>query len=170
MVRTELIHAARKFRVESWRRSDGDRPLDVIVHPGAAVILPLISDDEIVFVRNQRLAVGRELLELPAGTLKAGESPRECARRELEEETGYSPGALTELVRFYSSPGFCTELMHVFVARELTRGTASPEPGEELTVVTLRLEEALRSIRDGRICDAKTMAALLYWHTYVLPQ
>jgi ADP-ribose pyrophosphatase len=138
----------------------------VIVHPGAAVILPLLDDGSVVLIRNRRIATGQTLLELPAGTLEPPEPPIECARRELEEETGYRAARLVELLRFYSAPGFCNELLHAFVATGLTPGRTALEAGEQIETEPQPFEDALRAIRDGRIIDAKTIATLLYYDRF----
>jgi len=156
---------SRKFRVVRVRETlrDGSaHQLDVVRHPGAAVILPLLEDDRVVLLRNRRATVGRALLELPAGTIDPGESPIDCAARELTEETGYSARRLRPLIRFLASPGICDEWMHVFLAEGLTPGTSRPEHGEELDIEILHLDELLHMIRDGRVEDGKTIAAVLY--------
>ena len=93
----------------------------VVVHPGAVALLPVLDDGRVVLIRNTRFAVGRTLWEVAAGTLEIGEEPMACAARELREETGYEAATLEPLVQFYSAPGFCTELLHVFVATGLRR-------------------------------------------------
>ena len=108
-----------------------------------------------------------ELLELPAGTLDPPESPLECARRELAEETGYRAGRLAPLLSFYSTPGICDEQMHVFTAHDLTSGPPAPEAGEQIRVVSMTTDEALAAIGDQRIVDGKPIAALLYYNQFV---
>ncbi|MBP7745096.1 MAG: NUDIX hydrolase [Phycisphaerae bacterium] len=139
---------------------------DIIVHPGAAVILPVLDDGRLVLIRNYRVAVGEELIELPAGTLEPGEAPATCVVRELAEETGYRAGQVTPLVSFYSSPGILTERMHTFVATQLTPGPMELDAGEEIEVTTLTLAEALSAVRAGRITDGKTILALLYYERF----
>ncbi len=133
---------------------------EVVVHPGAVTILPLLDDRRMVLIRNRRLAVGKELLELPAGTLEPDESPRECAHRELEEETGYRAGELAPLCEFYTTPGICTERMWVFVARNLTATRQNLQGAEEISVCVFDTDEVLRMLRSGEIEDGKTIAAL----------
>lgn len=165
----EAIYTGRKIALE--RRTvagpRGETTYDVVRHPGAAVILPVLDDGRIVLIENHRPAVGRTLLELPAGTLDAGERPEVCAARELAEETGYRAVEWTPLLEFYPSPGVMTELMHIFVARRLTPGPAAPEPGEEIRVLDKPLDECLADVRAGRIRDAKTMLALLFYDRFV---
>lgn len=161
-----VIYEGRKFRIERRieRQPDGaETTRDLMVHPGAAVILPLLDDQRVLMEYNYRPTVGAELLELPAGTLDPPESPLECARRELAEETGYTATHWSPLLTFYPTPGVSTELMHVFVARGLTPGPMHHEPDERIRVTTLALADALAAIGDGRIRDAKTIVALLYY-------
>ncbi|GAG48053.1 unnamed protein product, partial [marine sediment metagenome] len=143
---------------------------DLLVHPGAAVVLPLLADGQVLLIRNYRFAVDQELLELPAGTLDPPEPPEECARRELAEETGYRAGKLEPLVSFYSTPGMCNEQMHAFVASELVLGETELEPGERIENVPMEYAEALRAIGDGRITDGKTILTLLYYDRFVREQ
>ena len=165
--RSPLLQA-RKYRVERLHTQapSGPHDYDIIIHPGAAVILPVLDDGRIVLIRNERISVERELLELPAGTLDAGEQPQDCARRELTEETGYVAAEMEHLLSFYSSPGFCTELLHTFVARGLRPGPQNTEVGETIQLAPLPHDDVLAAIRDGRICDAKTIVSLLYYEQF----
>lgn len=166
MAANAVQFVGRKFRVERVEDGRNGHPHDVIVHPGAAVILPLLDEDRVVLIRNRRIATGHTLLELPAGTLEPPEPPIECARRELQEETGYRAGRLVELLRFYSAPGFCNELLHAFLATELTPGQLALEASEQIETEVQPLADALQAIRDGRIIDAKTIATLLYYDRF----
>lgn len=166
-----VIYESQKFRIERRTRvASGDAPpstQDVIVHPGAAVILPLLADGRVVLIRNERLAAGGELLELPAGTLEPPETPADCAARELEEETGYRAGQLTPLLSFFSAPGFCSEYLHGFLATELTPGPPQLRTDERIRVCLLAYDEAMEAIRGRQVRDAKTIAALLYYDRFV---
>ncbi len=134
---------------------------DVIRHPGAVVILPLIDDRTLCLIRNRRLSVGAELIELPAGTRNLDEAPETTAIRELEEETGWSTDAVDSLGVLLMSPGILDERMHVFVARNLTQREQKLEPDERITTLAVSIDEAFDWVRDGKIVDAKTVAALL---------
>jgi ADP-ribose pyrophosphatase len=161
-----MAHQGRLFNVEilSWTDEDGRRvQREVVRHPGAVLVVPLLEEDRLVLLRHDRVAVGERLWELPAGTLEPGEDPQEAACRELEEETGYRPGSIRALGEFYSSPGFCDELMRAFVADELEWVGQRLEPGEQIEVEVVTRSEALAMIDDGRIRDGKTVAALLMW-------
>lgn len=135
---------------------------ETVQHPGAVVIVPFLERDRIVFVRQYRRAVDRVLWELPAGTLDARERPVVCARRELEEETGWRASRLRRLGQFFAAPGFTSERMTVFLASGLTRGVQRPEPDELIRPVTLSLPSALAKIRSGAICDAKSIIGVLF--------
>ena len=134
---------------------------ETIRHPGAVVVVPMLDRSRIVFVRQYRRAIGRVLLELPAGTLKEGESREACARRELEEETGWRAGRMKRIGQFYAAPGFLSEQMTLFLAQDLTQVGAQPDPDELVTPIVLSLQTALPKIRSGAICDAKTILGVL---------
>ena len=164
--RKPLLQAA-KFSVERIRREwpDGDvSESEIIVHLGAVVILPILEDGSWVMIRNRRLAVGYELLELPAGTMQPGEEPLVCARRELEEETGYRAESLELVCIFYSCPGISDERMHGFVARGLTKTAQRLEPDEHIRVEVMSPDKVLQLLRDGTIEDGKTIALLATYH------
>jgi ADP-ribose pyrophosphatase len=133
---------------------------EIIVHPGAVVILPVLNDGRFVLIRNFRYAVEQELLELPAGTLEQGEKPVDAAQRELEEETGYRAGKIESLTEFYMSPGILNERMHAFVARELDPVGQRLQDGERIAVQVVDPDEARRMLREGCLRDAKTIATL----------
>lgn len=151
-----------RLRVDEIRSADG-RPgkREVVEHPGAVGIVPLLPGPRVVLLRQWRYCVGQWLLEIPAGTLEPGEEPLGCARRELIEETGYAAARVEPVVSFYTTPGFCTELLRVFLATELTAAEASRDEDELLTTVTVEWDEALAMCLDGRIRDAKTIAGIL---------
>jgi ADP-ribose diphosphatase len=134
---------------------------ELVVHPGAVCIVARPSPDEVILIRQYRHAAGRELLEIPAGTLHPGEDPRECAIRELEEEAGYLAATMTERSRFYTTPGFTTEFMYLYEASSLTKTQINPDEDEVIEVDIVRVDEALRMVEDGRIQDAKSILGLL---------
>lgn len=159
------IYAGRvvTLRLTCLPQPDGSRRLREIVEhsPGAAVVA-VDDQGQVVLVRQPRPAVGAHLLELPAGLVDPGEQPRECALRELAEETGYRAGTLEPLVSFYTSPGFCDELIHIFLAGDLEllpEGQQDEE--EEIELVRLPLEAAIEQVLRGEISDAKTVTGLL---------
>ncbi|TWU24185.1 ADP-ribose pyrophosphatase [Novipirellula galeiformis] len=133
---------------------------EVIRHPGAVVILPLLDADTIVMIENQRPTVGETLLELPAGTRESEEPAEQTAIRELREETGYQATSMTLLHEFYSAPGICDELMHLYVARDLTLGAHAREATEKIENHIATRGEIRQWIAEGRIRDAKTLVGL----------
>lgn len=140
----------------------------MIFHPGAVVILPLIDAEKVVFIRNERYAVGKTLWELPAGTLEPDEAPDDTARRELIEETGYSAAQMTPLTRFYTTPGFCNEIMYAYAATGLAHVGQRLEDSEKIEVKILPWNEILPMIKKGEICDGKTISTLLYYKEFIL--
>ena len=139
---------------------------EVVRHPGAVTILPLLDDGRVCLVRNFRAAVDQTLVELPAGTLEPGEDPAVTAERELAEETGYRAERIRPLAAFYMSPGILDERMYLFLATGLKPGPMSLDPGEEIQPLLTTWQEALEMARDGRIQDAKTLAGLLYYEAF----
>jgi ADP-ribose diphosphatase len=162
----EIVLDTPRFRVVRLRRRLPDGTWHVreaVVHPGAAVILPLVDDNHICLIKNDRIAVSEELIELPAGTIDPSEEPLDTARRELLEETGYRAGSLEKLHEYWVSPGILNERMHFFEARDLTAGPAQPERGEQIKTLIISWSDALAMIDDGRIRDAKTIVGLLFY-------
>lgn len=133
---------------------------EVVVHPGGAAVLPVFSNGDVLLVEQFRYPMRRALLELPAGKIETGELPEETAVRELEEEVGYRAGRLEKLGAFYTTPGFCTELLHLFLARDLQPGRSGGDEDEELLVHRYSLNELHRLVRLGEIVDAKTLIGL----------
>ncbi|MHC4065044.1 MAG: NUDIX hydrolase [Planctomycetota bacterium] len=151
------------FSVERrrYQRPDGaEVTRDVVVHPGSVTIVPLLDYDRIVLIRNYRYLTEKELLELPAGTLEAGETPERCALRELEEETGYRAGRLDPLCEFYTTPGICTERMRVFIGTDLTATGQRLQGSERIRVAVTGIDQVRRMLDEGGIEDGKTIAAL----------
>ena len=137
---------------------------EVVEHGGSAAILPLIGNT-IIMEKQYRHAIQKELYEIPAGTLEKGESPEECAARELVEETGYRVGKLEPLGKCYMTPGYCTEMIHFFLATDLKEVNAHEmDEDEQLTIVKMSIDDAVKMILNGEIEDAKTVCAIL---TYI---
>jgi ADP-ribose pyrophosphatase len=134
---------------------------EIVVHPGAVCIVARPTPLEVILIRQYRHATGRELIEIPAGTLHEGEDPLGCAIRELEEETGYRAAKMIERSRFWTTPGFTTELMYLFEASDLKKTKINPDEDEVIEVDIVRRSAALQMIDDGRIQDAKTILGLL---------
>jgi ADP-ribose pyrophosphatase len=141
--------------------------LEIIRHPGAAAVLPLLSaedaqDPTVLLIRQFRHAGGGMVWEIPAGVLEPGEEPATCARRELREETGAEAVGMEHLTTILTTPGFTDEAIHLFLATGIRVGTASPNHDELIETATLPLSRTLAMIRDGEIRDGKTIVALLY--------
>ena len=133
---------------------------EIIEHRGAAAIVPVIQGRDVVLVRQYRYAVAAELLEVPAGTMEQGETPEECAVRELEEETGFRCKEIEKILEFFPVPGYSTEKIHVYIAKGLTKSKMNTEDDEQISVEILPMENALEKVRSGEIHDAKSICAL----------
>ena len=133
---------------------------DIVRHPGAAIIVPLLPNGRVLLVRQYRFATGQNIWEIPAGTLGENESPEECALREVEEETGYKASSVEFIATIWPSPGYCDELMHLFVARGLTTSEQNLDEDEIIEAHSFDAEQLREMIRNGEIADAKTLAGL----------
>ncbi len=135
--------------------------MEVVCSADAAAVVAVTRDREVLLINQYRFVTGGMLLEIPAGKIEPGESPLECARRELEEETGFRAESWRNLVTFYSTPGFCSEKIHLFLAGDLTRHGQNLDLDEFIEVTKMHLEDALEMVRKGEIMDAKTITGLL---------
>ena len=165
-VQRNRVYESRIFDVEECRfTTSGGEPVDrsVVRHPGAVLIVPVLEDDQLVLIRNWRVAVEASLWEFPAGTLEPGEPPLTTATRELAEETGYRAETVQPLGTFYTSPGFADEQMHVFEASGLIAGPQQLEAHEEIEVQPHAVEDVMRMVTDGQLVDGKSIAALHLW-------
>ena len=135
---------------------------EIVKHPGAAAILAFDEKDRIILVRQHRYPHGY-VLEIPAGTLEKGESPKRCALREIQEETGYKAKGMTHLITYYPSVGYNTEAIHCFVASGLTRVKTKLDTDEFITVKKMELSKLIRMIKSGKIIDSKTICAVLVY-------
>ncbi len=164
-IASRLIYRGRvaALRVDQVRLPSGRiGHREIIEHPGAAAIVPLTNDDHVVLVRQYRKAAEDTLLEIPAGALEPGESPLQCAQRELAEETGLRASSMTPLVAFIPSPGILTEIITIFLARGLSPVAGTPDSDEEgLRVVRLPRMQIPALIDSGEIRDAKSLIGLL---------
>lgn len=141
---------------------------EIVVHPGAVVMVPIDHAGRVLLVRQYRRAADRELLELPAGTLQPGEAPEAAVARELAEEVGREAGRIERLGAFYAAPGYSTELLHCYLCRELREVVASPEEDEAIEIVPVTVPDLLARVWRGEIEDAKTLAGLLLAFPHLL--
>jgi ADP-ribose pyrophosphatase len=150
------------LRIDTVRMDDGrETKREVVEHHGAVAIVPRIDSDTVLLIRQYRQAVGETLLEIPAGTLEPGEEPDACAARELEEEIGYRPGRLRRMFSQYLAPGYSNEVLHAYLGEDLIESAVNPDIDEEIEIVPVRITAIESMILDGRIRDAKSIAALL---------
>lgn len=149
-------------RLDLAKLPDGSTALrEVVEHPGGVAVLPLEADGTVWCVRQFRYPFGEQLVEIPAGRLEPGEAPEDAARRELKEETGLTADTLTPLGRQYATPGYCGEVLHVYLARGLHRGEAHLDPGEFLNVEMHTLDELVELALTDLLPDVKTAVAVL---------
>ncbi len=170
VVRSEIAYQGMllTLRVDTVRLPSGrETGREVVVHPGAIALVPLLDDGRVVLVRQWRHAVGQMLLEVPAGTREPNEPPERTAARELTEETGYTAERIIPLGAFFTAPGFCTEEIHIYLAVGLHAGKATPEDDEGITLEHLMLADAPTAIARGDLHDAKSIAALFMAQHYL---
>ena len=134
---------------------------DIIRHPGGCVIVPVDDQGYTYLVRQYRVAFEKMMLEFPAGKLDSGEEPSVCAARELMEETGFRAKSLRRVTSIYSSPGFCDEEIHVYIANGLTAGATDPDEDEFIEVIRYKPEEIIAMVMKGEIQDAKTVVGAM---------
>lgn len=134
---------------------------EIVEHRGAVACLPFMGGKEIILIRQYRYPVRREIFEIPAGIIERGENPEDAVRRELLEETGYSSNNIEYIVNFYTSPGYSTESLYLYFAYNLKKEIPKPDYDESISLKLLPLSESLVMIKEGRICDAKTIMAIV---------
>ena len=167
ILKSEYLYRGRllNVRLDQVRLTDDRKPRiverEIVEHHGAVAVVALDEQERVLLVRQFRSAIQREILEIPAGTLEIGEDPAKCAVRELKEETGYAAANWEEIVRLYPCPGYSTEQMWLYLARQLTASAAALEDDESLQVELVPFSQAVDLIERSEIVDAKTIAALL---------
>jgi ADP-ribose pyrophosphatase len=166
-IKSEKRYSGKVFNLilDEVEYPSGNRGIrEVAEHPGGSVILPLFDDGSVLLVRQFRYPVKKELYELPAGKLDPGESPDLCAARELEEETGFIAASIKKLTAIYTTPGFCSEQLHIYVATGLKkspRGQKLEEGEMDLKLKQLPFEQVVKMIEQGEIVDSKTICGIL---------
>lgn len=160
---TKLVFTGKFLRVryDQVLLPDGKKATrEVVEHPGAVAIVPLLPDFRVVFVKQYRYAVNDLLLEIPAGKLECGEEPTNCALRELKEETGFSAANIKKIAGFYTTPGFSNEFLHLFLANDLFFTEQHLDEDEFISIESYCPEQIQQLVKNGRICDAKTLLGL----------
>lgn len=163
LIDSEIVYPGRAFTIrrDNVRLPDGRTTrLDIVEHHGSVVLIPIDDSGNLLFVRQYRHAAARDMLELPAGTLNEGELPRDCAGRELREETGQAARKLQDLGGFFLAPGYSTEYMYVFLASGLYASPLEADAEEFLQVESIPLARALQMAEQGHLPDSKSLAAL----------
>ena len=161
-IKSELIYSGQllELRRDIISTTSGKSFREVIRHPGASVIIPYTSNNKIIFVKQFRYAISNFLIELPAGLIEKNESHKDTAQRELREETGYSAKKLSNIGKFWTAPGFCDELIHVYLAEDLIYDPLPSDLDEDIETIEIELNEANEEIIAGKITDSKTISAL----------
>jgi len=168
-ITSDLIYDGRavRLRVDTVKMPNGrETTREIVEHSDCVAIIALDDEDNLLLVSQFRKPVEKELLEIPAGGVEPGEDVEDCVRRELREETGFLPQKVERLGGFYSSPGYCTEYLHFFLATDLVHSPLQAEDSENIKLVRVKLGEVLGLISSGEICDAKSIAALLAFFEY----
>lgn len=150
-----------KLRVDEVILANGKTTKrEIIEHRGAAAIVAVTENCDVVLVRQYRYAIETNLLEIPAGTMEQGETPEQCAARELEEETGYRSMHIEKIMEFFPVPGYSTEKIHVYLAKRLIKSKTHTEEDEKIELEILPIQRALQKVRSGEIQDSKSICAL----------
>ncbi|MCO6474743.1 MAG: NUDIX hydrolase [Melioribacteraceae bacterium] len=167
ILNSNLVFEGKVFdiRVDDIIYNSGNSGIrEVVVHNGGAVVLPITNEGKIVFVKQFRYPFEKYMLELPAGKLETNEDPQKCAERELEEETGYTSNNFSKLGAIATTPGFCSEILHIYLAENLRAGSHNREEGEYgMEIYELTLEEVKQKIISGEIYDSKTICGISYY-------
>ncbi len=167
-ITSKLVHAGKKysFKTDEVQLPNGKTTTrDIVDHPGAVAIVPILDDGRILLVKQYRYSAGKDILEIPAGTLEKGEAPDTCARRELSEETGYTAGSMKKILTMYMAPGYSNEVIYLYFATQLKQGEKHTEDDEDITVEAYGADEILEMMEKNTIEDAKTIAGVLSFLT-----
>jgi len=171
VLKSTVVHHGLVFdlKVDEIEYDSGNKGIrETAMHNGGAVVVPVTGDGKIIFISQFRYPLMDTLIELPAGKLGRGEDPQECAVRELQEETGYTAGSVEKLGAISTTPGFCTEILHIYLCRDLVPGQVNREEGEHgMQVYVYTMQQAEEMILGGKIIDAKTISGLMMAKLYL---
>ena len=166
ILNSELVYKGKtlNFKIDKIILPNGrEAKREIVEHPGSVAILPLIGKNKFLFVKQFRQPVKKILLEIPAGRIEAGENTKECAIRELAEETGHTTDNLKKLASVYLAPGYSSEIIHIFLAQNLKKSEAKPDEDELIQNMILGKKDVLNKILSGKINDSKTIIAILLY-------
>lgn len=170
VTKSEIIFRGKVFdiRVDEIEYDSGNKGIrETILHPGGAVVVPVKDDGKIIMIRQYRYPLDKYVYELPAGKLEPDEDPAHCAERELEEETGYTSGNITKLGAICTTPGFCSEILHIYIAESLSSGEHKREEGEYgMEIHEFTFDKIEQMISAGEIYDGKTLSGLMMAKIY----
>lgn len=171
VISSEILYKGIVFdlQVDEIEYNSGNKTKrEIALHNGGAVVVPFLDEDKVVFVKQYRYPFDDYMIELPAGKLSKGEDPLDCARRELEEETGYKAESIIKLGAIRTTPGFCTEVLHIYLALGLTPGRLNREEGEYgMSIEYFNFDEIDEKILNGEICDSKSITAIYMARIYL---
>lgn len=166
ILKSEILYKGKVFdhQVDEIEYESGNKTIrEVAIHPGGAVVVPIKNDGKLILVKQFRYPLQKKLIELPAGKLDKNEDPLICAKRELEEETGYKANEFKKLGKIYTSPGYSTEILYIYSAMDLIPGNHNREEGEMgMEIIEVTLKQAEEMIINGEITDAKTIVGIHY--------
>jgi len=165
ITKTDIVHHGKVFDMKvdeiEYNETGNKGVRETAIHPGGAVVVPVKDDGKIIMVTQYRYPHNQVLIELPAGKLEKGEDPFICAERELTEETGYTSSNISKLGKIFTTPGFCNEVLHIYLAKNLIPGNHAREEGEQgMQVLEFTIEEIENKIKSGEILDAKTICGI----------
>lgn len=156
-----------KLRIDTVRTADGRKSArEIVEHAACIAVIAVAAGDNVLLERQYRQALGRELLEIPAGGIDEGESPEEAVIREMREETGLRPQRVERLCGFYSTPGFCNEYLHLYLAADLVPDPLSAEDTAGIELVRVPVAQLPRLVSSGKMEDSKSIAGLLFYLEY----